>query len=137
MKKIFVDTNIFIDLIADRKPFSKFAIELFDKAEKNKVNLYTSTHVIATTHYVLKKFIDEKSLRLNLTSLLEIVSLIAVDSDVIKLGLKSKISDFEDAIQVFCTHKVSNIDFIVTRDPKGFKESGLKILAPDEAIKKI
>ena len=34
MRKIFVDTNIIVDLVADRKPFSKFAIDLFDKAEK-------------------------------------------------------------------------------------------------------
>ena len=44
MKKIFVDTNIIVDLIADRKPFSKFAIELFSKAEEKKLKLYTSSH---------------------------------------------------------------------------------------------
>jgi len=39
MKKIFVDTNILVDLIADRKPFSKFAIEIFSKAEEHKIKL--------------------------------------------------------------------------------------------------
>ena len=55
MKKIFVDTNIIVDLIADRKPFSKFAIDLFSKAENKKIRLFTSSHSIATTHYLLKK----------------------------------------------------------------------------------
>jgi hypothetical protein len=32
MKKGFVDTNTIIDLLADRAPFARFAIELFDSA---------------------------------------------------------------------------------------------------------
>jgi predicted nucleic acid-binding protein len=66
MKKIIVDTNIIIDFIANRKPFSKFAIQIFDKAEKKTVSLYTSSHSIATTHYLLKKYIEKKIKRIDL-----------------------------------------------------------------------
>jgi hypothetical protein len=38
MKNVFADTNILIDLLADRPPFSKFAIQLFDLAEKIKLS---------------------------------------------------------------------------------------------------
>lgn len=131
MKNIFVDTNIFIDLIADRRPFSKFAITIFDKAEKKKVRLYTSSHVFATTHYVLKKYVDEKDLRVILLNLLEYVSLVAVDNDIIKKGLKSKHKDFEDALQIFAAHTVEKIDCIVTRNLKDFKEAGIEVLPPD------
>lgn len=55
MKKLFIDTNIIVDLIADRKPFSKYAIQLFQKAELKEIELFTSSHSIATTHYLLKK----------------------------------------------------------------------------------
>lgn len=71
MKKVFVDTNILVDLIADRRPFSKFAIQLFTMAEERKIKLYTSSHSIATTHYLLKKYIDEKELRDVLYSILD------------------------------------------------------------------
>lgn len=66
MKNIFLDTNIIIDLVADRKPFSKYAIEIFKRAEKGKITLYTSSHTIATTHYLLKKYMSEKDLRDNI-----------------------------------------------------------------------
>ena len=59
MKKVFVDTNIIVDLLADRRPHSKFAIELFKKAERNEVELFTSSHSIATSHYLLKKYIND------------------------------------------------------------------------------
>ena len=44
MKKIFVDTNILVDLLANRKQFSKYAVEIFSAAENKKVKLYTSSH---------------------------------------------------------------------------------------------
>jgi predicted nucleic acid-binding protein len=63
MKSIFIDTNILIDLLADRQPFSKFAIEIFNLAEKKQIKLFTSSHSYATTHYLLKKHIEERELR--------------------------------------------------------------------------
>ncbi len=63
MKTAFIDTNIIVDLIADRKPFSKYAIQLFKYVEEGKVQLFASSHSIATTHYILKKYLDEQSLR--------------------------------------------------------------------------
>src|SRR5690554_7336253 len=89
MQHIFVDTNILIDLLADRRPFSKFAIEIFDLADKKKIHLFTSSHSIATTHYVLKKYIEEQELR-NV--------------------LYSRHRDLEDAIQIFAAHSIGNID---------------------------
>jgi len=50
MKKIFVDTNILLDLLADRKPFSKHAVDIFNAAEQEKIQLFTSSHSIATTY---------------------------------------------------------------------------------------
>ena len=137
MKKIFVDTNIFIDLIADRRPFSKFAIEIFSKAQDKKLKLYTSSHSIATTHYLLKKYIEEKELRNVLYNLLDYIQVIPVDLDVIKKGLKSKHKDFEDAIQMLCAYSIEKMDCIVTRNIKDFRDCEIPVLSPDELVKKI
>ncbi|MDZ4072901.1 MAG: PIN domain-containing protein [Sediminibacterium sp.] len=137
MKKIFIDTNILVDLIADRKPFSKYAIEIFNLAENKKIRLYTSSHSIATTYYLLKKFIDDKSLRGILLSLFEFVTVIPVDEQVLSKGLRAKQKDFEDAIQVYCAITVEKIDCIVTRNIKDFKGVEIPVLAPDELFSKI
>jgi predicted nucleic acid-binding protein len=137
MKRIFVDTNIIVDLIADRKPFSKFAIDIFKSAEDKKIKLFTSSHSIATTHYLLKKHIDEKELREILYSLLDYIHVIPVDIDVIKKGLKSKHKDFEDAIQINCAYLIEKIDCIVTRNIKDFRGSEIPVFTPDELIKKM
>src|SRR5690554_2780228 len=114
MKTVFVDTNILIDLLADRRPFSKFAIEIFDLATKNKVNLFTSSHSIATTHYLLKRHIKEKELRAVIYSLLDLIEVISIDHSIIKKSLLSDHKDFEDAIQIFAASTIKDLDFIVT-----------------------
>ncbi|MDB5130437.1 MAG: twitching motility protein PilT, partial [Mucilaginibacter sp.] len=108
---VFVDTNILIDLLADRPPFSKFAIDLFDNAEKNKVKLYTSSHSLATTHYLLKKYISEKELREMLLALLDLITIVSIDLNIIKKSLLSKHKDFEDAIQIFAANSIDKLDF--------------------------
>ena len=134
MKAVFVDTNVLVDLIAERPPFSKFAISLFNLAEKKKVKLYTSSHSFATTHYILKKYMEESALRGVLFSLLDFIDLIAIDSSIIKKGLLSKHKDFEDAVQIFAANSITEINFIVTRNLKDFKDAGVAVLPPDELL---
>jgi len=132
MNRIFLDTNIIVDLISDRKPFSKYAIEIFQKAEEGKLELFTSSHSMATTHYLLKKYMEEKELREVLYNLLDYITVIVVDVNILKKGLLSKHKDFEDSIQIFCASSKENIGSIVTRNVKDFKGSEIKVLTPDE-----
>lgn len=134
MKKVFLDTNILVDLIADRKPFSKYAIEIFRKVEEKEIELYTSSHSIATTHYLLKKYLAEKELRAVLYNLLDYLTVIAVDAAILKKGLRSNHRDFEDSIQILCASSVEKMDCIVTRNIKDFKGSEITVFTPDELI---
>jgi predicted nucleic acid-binding protein len=137
MKKVFLDTNIIVDLIADRRPFSKYAIEIFNKAEEKKIEIFTSSHSIATTHYLLKKYLDEKPLREVLYNLLDYLTVVPVDIDVLKKGLRSKHKDFEDAIQILCASSIAKIDCIVTRNTKDFKDCEILVMTPDELCIKL
>jgi len=134
MKKLFLDTNIIVDLIADRKPFSKYAIQIFQKAELKEIELFTSSHSIATTHYLLKKYLAEKELRDVLYNLLDYITVVAVDVDILKKGLRSKHKDFEDSIQILCASSIEKIDCIVTRNTKDFKASEIPAFNPDEIL---
>lgn len=135
MNRVFIDTNILIDLLADRKPFSRFAIEIFVAAENKKIKLFTSSHSIATAHYLLKKYVTEKELREMLLYLLDYLTVIPIDIDVLKRSLKSKYKDFEDAIQIVAAQSIEKIDCIVTRNVKDFKGAEIPVLAPDEFVK--
>lgn len=132
MKKVFLDTNILIDLIADRKPFSKYAMAIFTAAENKKLKLFTSSHSIATTYYLLKKYHDDKTLRQIVLGLFDYITVLSVDASILTQGLRSKHKDFEDAIQIHCAMSVDNITCIVTRNIKDFKGSEVAVFAPEE-----
>jgi len=134
MKSLFIDTNVIIDLIAERKPHSKFAIQLFNAAERKKIKLYTSSHSIATTYYLLKKTTDEKILRGILDNLMDFIQPIAIDHHILRRALKSNHADFEDAIQIIAASTISQINCIVTRNLKDFKNSDIQVLPPDQAV---
>jgi predicted nucleic acid-binding protein len=135
MKKVFADTNILVDLLADRQPYSKYATTLFGMAERSEIKIFTSSHSIATAHYILKKYIDEASLRKLLFSLSDLVTIIGVDATLIRKSLLSGHKDFEDAIQIFAAESVEELNLIVTRNQKDFKNSAIIALSPDEAVK--
>jgi predicted nucleic acid-binding protein len=137
MSKWFVDTNIIIDLLGDRKPFSNAAVCIFNLAEGRKISLFTSSHSIATCHYLLKKYKDEKSLREILLNLLEYLKVISVDEITIKNGLRSAHKDFEDSIQIFCAGTIPDMEGIITRNIKHFKESHIPAYSPEEICKKL
>jgi predicted nucleic acid-binding protein len=135
MSNWFVDTNIIIDLISDRKPFSKHAISIFKMAEDGKIGLFTSSHSLATCHYLLKKYTDEKSLREILLKLMDYLTVISVDENILKSGLRSVHKDFEDSIQIFCAATIPDMEGIITRNIKDFKDSHIPALTPDDVCK--
>jgi predicted nucleic acid-binding protein len=134
MKSFFIDTNVLIDFLSDRPPFTKFAIVLFQLAESNEIKLYTSSHSIATAHYLLKKFIPEAQIRAMLDSLLDLITIIPVDLYIIRKSLLSKYKDFEDAIQIYAANSINNIDYMVTRNLKDFKGADIPAIAPDQLL---
>lgn len=133
----FLDTNIIIDLLINRQPFSKSAITIFSAAEKNKIALYTSSHAIATTHYVLKKYNEEKRLRVIISYLLDYVKPIAVSESILRQALRSEINDFEDAIQMITATSNNQISMIITRNTKDFKKSTLPVFTADQVVERL
>lgn len=68
--------------------------------------------------------------------LLEYITGIPVNEEVLTRGLRTKYRDFEDSIQVCCATSVEKIECIVTRNIKDFKGSKLSVLAPDDLCAK-
>lgn len=137
MKNIFIDTNILGDLIAERKPFSKYAVKNFTSVENKKIRLYTSSYSYSAIYYLLKKFVDDKTLREILLGLFKYITIIPVDVEVLLKGLRSKQKDFEDSIQQYCATSIEKMDGLITRNIKNFKGSEIPILAPDTLCSKL
>jgi len=135
MKHIFLDTNIVIDFLADRKPFSLFAAKLFNFSILGKTKIYVSAVSYNNIYYILRQSHSSVETIKLLDELSEMTEITDVTKSVIKKSLKSDFKDFEDAIQYNCALSLTKVDFIVTRDTKDFKKSTLSIMTPEEAVR--
>jgi len=134
MKIIFLDTNIIIDFLADRRPFSLTAAEIFNASLSGDVKIFVSSVSYNNIYYILRQSLPHSETIKLLDELSEMTEIVDVTKSIIKKSLKSDFRDFEDAIQYNCALTINKIDFIVTRDSKDFKKSALPVMNPQEAI---
>lgn len=134
MKHIFLDTNIVIDFLADRRPFSLMAAKMFNYSLQGKIKLYISAVSFNNIYYILRQSLTSSATINLLDQLSEMTEIVDVTKLTIKKSLQTDFKDFEDAIQYNCALSISKIDFIVTRNTKDFKKSILSVLTPEEAL---
>ena len=53
MTELFLDTNVIIDFLIDRKPFSMHAAKLFAKAEKKELIICIAALSLSNIFYVM------------------------------------------------------------------------------------
>lgn len=133
MDKILVDTNIILDLLAKRESFYSEAQQLFTLADKKQVLLYVSSLTLANTYYVLSQSLKIENARKILRKFKVLVDVLPMDDKIIDLALDSEFDDFEDAIQYF-TAIENNLDLIVTRNLKDFKQSTIPVLTAKDYL---
>lgn len=134
MKKIFIDTNIVIDLLSKRTPFFEEAATLFSLADKKQIEVSISSLTIANTSYLLLKQMDSNKAKSIIRKLRLIVKTLPLDDKIIGLALNDEtFSDFEDCLQYF-TALENNQEIIITRNPKDFKNSKLPTMTAKQFI---
>ena len=128
MFKVLVDTDVVMDFITKREPFDKEAALLFNLADRKRVNLNISSLCLNNIYYLLRKIIGHKRTIVLLKNLIEITDILSVDKQVVLKALNSKFSDFEDAIQHFSAVENGDIDVIITRNLKDYKQSKIAVM---------
>ena len=134
IKTIFLDTNVVIDFLANRKPFSLSSAKLFNFSLEGKAKIYISAVSYNNIYYIINQSLSHKETIKLLDEICEMIEIADVTKSVITKSLKTDFNDFEDAIQYNCALTVSKVDFIVTRNTKDFKKSTLPVMTPDEAV---
>lgn len=134
MKRIFVDTNIILDLLSKRDPFYQESADLFSLADKKIIEIYISSLSIANTNYTLTRLTNSENAKVILRKLRLIVNILALDDKIIGLALNdNSFPDFEDGLQYF-TAIENNIDTIITRNLKDFKAAKIPVLTAKQFI---
>ena len=136
MKKIFVDTNVIIDFLTNRQPFSIDAANIFEISKRGKLKLFVSSLSINNIHYVVSRIESKKKSIKLINQLLPLIEILPVGKSTIEKSLIANFTDFEDGLQNFCAEE-GKLDTIVTRNVKDFSKSNLSIQTPSEYLASI
>jgi predicted nucleic acid-binding protein len=133
MRKVFVDTDVCIDLLSGRKPFNKTAQILFSLADNKKIKVYVSSLSFSNIDYVLRSQYTSTHSRQLIGTFKTLVNVLPVDSKTIDLAIASDFNDFEDAIQHSCAIE-NNLTTIITRNLKDYKKASIAVLTAETFI---
>ncbi|MBU0560321.1 MAG: PIN domain-containing protein, partial [Bacteroidetes bacterium] len=134
MIKLFVDSDIILDLLAKREPHYLHAAKLFTLIDQQEIIAFTSPLIFANLHYLLKKLTSNVSALKSLRKLKTLINILPIDERVIEQSLNSEFNDFEDAIQYF-TAVNNGINLILTRNKIDYKKSKIAISTAEEFLK--
>jgi len=135
MQKALIDTDVILDFYFDRKPFSDNAEQVLALCESREIRGFITSVIISNVYYLLRKTATHEKVIEKLIQLITITEVHTTDKNVILKALNSNFKDFEDALQNYSAELNGQIDLIITRNTKDFKNSSLGIMTPENYLK--
>ncbi len=131
--RVFLDTNVVLDLLGEREPFYDSAAKITTLADKGEIELIVSALTYSTIYYLLSRFEDKELVKEKIRKFKVVAGTSDLTDKIVDKGLSSKFSDFEDSLHYFGAIKM-DCNILITRNGKDFKESEIPVLTPDEYL---
>ena len=135
MKKVLIDTDVILDFFFDRAPFSDDAAKVLSLCESGEIKGFITSVIISNVYYLLKQYATHEKVIEKLSQLITITEVLTPDKNAILKALNSDFRDFEDAFQNYSAELHGQIDLIITRNIKDFKNSALGVMTPGNYLK--
>ena len=130
--RLFLDTNIVVDLLERREPFCHDAVRLFTMSYYRQVQLIVSPMTFTTVSFLLHKH-GQEEVRTLLASFRQLSRVSTANEHTVDDSLASLFNDFEDAMQYYSALR-AKADIIITRNGKDFKNSRLPVMTASEYL---
>ena len=131
--RVLLDTNILIDVLTQRAPFYTDSARIWTLAEQGQLSAHISAISFNNIYYVVRRLSNRSSADRMMVLLRDIFTTITLDQKILNQAIDAGFTDFEDAIQYFSALH-AQVDFIISRDVKGFPDSAVKVLTPKEFL---
>ena len=132
--KIFLDTNLVLDVLAKRKPFYEFSRQIWELVEKRDATGYLSATTVTDIFYILRKQLGMERAYDTLRKIMMVFHIASVSETDIKKALHLGFKDFEDVLQVVCAQKIK-VQYLITRNKEDFREAqGIEIVDPESFL---
>ena len=131
--RLFLDTNVLIDVVMNRKPWVDDALVLFELANQRKLSLFAVDLSFINIAYITRKMLSKQELYTLLKDLREFVNVVEVGEMVIDDAIKAQWNDMEDCTQYYAA-KREKVGYIITRNVKDFSQSDIPVFLPNDFL---
>ena len=132
-KKIFIDTDVILDIAFERKPFFYDSQKILSLVEKNYFIGFTSSLILANCYYIISSNKNKNIAQKTISKLRSILTVLPFTDKEIGESLNSNMKNFEDGIQYFIA--VNNgLDTIITRNIQDYKNVDINVFMPNDFL---
>ena len=131
--RIVIDTNIIIDYLEEREPFSEHAARILELCEDGSVEGLLTANAITDIYYIVRKIAGREKTSIALRTLCSFLGVAEISRADILGAFDLPIPDFEDALVAQCAKKVK-ADYIVTRNMPDFAKSQVLAIEPADFL---
>lgn len=131
---VFLDTDIIMDVFAERHPFYEKAAAILTLIDEQQIGGCTSSLIFSNLYYVLRRLRSREIAIFSLRKLHDLLDVLAVNDRDVAFALHSEFTDFEDGIQ-YHTAIRHHIPYLITRNIKDYKaadETRITVCTPDD-----
>ncbi len=133
--KILADTNVIIDALTSREPWSESAEKIFLMAANQTIEMYITASSATDIYYLIRKHLhDAKTAKKVMEKLYSLTGILEVTANDCMEALVSPISDYEDAVVEKVASR-TDMDYIVTRNIKDYQAGNTNIILPNDFVK--
>lgn len=115
--RIFIDTNIFLDLLDNQRQFHKEAVLLFELIDNGEVMAFFSESVVATTDYILQKLLSKDLRTAFFGEISRKIQMLPCSNVILDRAVSLEFEDLENVI-LFQLALENKVDFFITNDEK-------------------
>ena len=131
--KVFVDTNVLLDVLASRDPFYTDAARIWSLAERGRIEGQVSVISFNNIYYVIRRAANRNAAEKALRLMRNVFTAVPLNAQVLSQAIDAGFSDFEDAIQ-FHSAVYASADCLITRDADHFPATAFPVLSPAQFL---
>ncbi|MEM9836527.1 MAG: PIN domain-containing protein [Bacteroidota bacterium] len=135
VSKVFLDADVVIDFFTDREPHVNPASELFQLNEEGTIQIHLSAVSINNIYYVVRKYLGHKKAIEVIEELTEVTTITGTTKDEITQALRNDFKDFEDSIQYSTALTITDLEVIITRNVKDYRNAQIAVMTPSNYLK--
>ncbi|MBO6024310.1 MAG: PIN domain-containing protein [Bacteroidales bacterium] len=131
--RVFIDTNIFLDLLWRRERFLADSLKVFDLAVDGRFELLISDLSIANIKYITRKDYSVDEFYRVMSVFRPVFTIVPIGEEAVDQAFAAKARDFEDALQYFSAVQ-AKADYLLTRNIKDYGFASIEVISPSEFL---